>query len=68
MRIAQVIKAKKLERGDRVLIFDRDGKPTWERVTEVLNEYGSGWLNVLLEGYGDSQDLDSKTRVVVWRG
>ena len=67
MRIAQVIKAKKLTPGVRVLVFDADGQPAWNRVVSVEPQYGSGWHDIDLEGIKDSIEIEGKTRVVVWK-
>lgn len=67
MRIAQIIKAKKLKKYDAVLVFDADGKPSWNRVMSVNREYHTGYINVNLEGIKDTQDVEGKSRVVVWR-
>jgi len=67
MRIAQVIKAKKLTPGVRVLVFDAEGQPTWNRVVAVEAQHEAGWLDVELEGIRGIQDVPANTRVVVWK-
>lgn len=70
MRIAQIVKAKKLSRGNSVLVFDAEGHPVWNRVLRI--DEAGGWgagreLAVTLEGVKDPQDIDPNTRVVVWK-
>ena len=67
MRIAQVIKAKKLTPGVRVLVFNADGEPAWNRVVEINQQYEADWWGVELEGFNEMIDIQGKTRVVVWK-
>jgi hypothetical protein len=67
MRIAHVIKAKKLLAGERVLVLNADGEPQWLRVVSCEQHYASSWYGVELEGTNAIQNVEANTRVVVWK-
>lgn len=67
MRIAQVMKAKKLTPGVRVLVFDAEGNAAWNRVVAVEPQWDDTYLDVELEGVKGLQEVHVKTRIVVWK-
>jgi hypothetical protein len=66
MRIAQTVRAKNLRAGERVLIMNSEGQPQYVRVVSIEPEYETGWFSIVFEGK-EIQDIEGKTRVVVWR-
>lgn len=66
MRIATIKKASKLRQGERVLVFNAEGEPSWNRVISNDAQYNNVYQTVELEGIREAQEIEAKARVVVW--
>jgi len=67
MKIAHVIKVKKLSSGDRVLVVNADEEPRWVRVLSCEEQDDPDWYGVELEGTNEMLDEPANARVVVWK-
>lgn len=67
MKIAHVVKAKKIRKGDRMLVLDADGDAKYWEVEDVMDQYVPGWLTVQMVGRQQYWEFRAHQRVVVFR-